>query len=74
MDGRCNIELNRPAKKDPGVSTLEQLGSTVRLSQNSQPELVYGVDIALPHLGGAARLALWYSPTQREGLGEIRLL
>lgn len=69
-DARCQVDLNKPSLKDP---FMNQLKSIVSINAN-RPELVYGLDVALPYMGGAARFSLWYSPTQKQGLGEIRLL
>ncbi len=71
-DARYEIELHAPSTNGP---LMDQLSSVVRLPQNaSKPEIVYGLDWHLPYVSGAARLSVWYSPTRREGLGEIRLL
>ena len=71
-DARCEIELHKPTQGEP---LLNQLHSIVRLPAGvPRPEVIYGMDCQLPYMGGAARFSLWYSPTQREGLGEIRLL
>jgi hypothetical protein len=69
-DARCEVELNKPSLKEP---FMDQLKSIVSINAN-RPEVVYGLDVALPYMGGAARFSLWYSPTQKQGLGEIRLL
>ena len=37
-------------------------------------EAVYGLDVALPAVLGAARIVAWYSPQRREGLAELRFL
>jgi hypothetical protein len=37
-------------------------------------EAVYGVDVALPQVLGAARVVAWYSPQRGEGLVELRFL
>jgi len=71
-DARYEIELHQPSLKGP---LMDQLKSVVRVPENaSKPEIVYGLDWHLPYVSGAARLSVWYSPTRREGLGEIRLL
>lgn len=71
-DARYEIELHKPSLKDP---LLDQLSSIIRLpAKSKKPEVVYGLDWHLPYMNGAARFCIWYSPTRREGLGEIRLL
>jgi len=37
-------------------------------------ETVLSVDCSLEKLLGAARFVVWYSPTRREGMAELRLL
>ncbi|QDZ17854.1 hypothetical protein HOP50_01g03610 [Chloropicon primus] len=71
-DARCEIELRKPKENAP---VLEQLSSVACFPGGApKPEIVYGLDCQLPYLNGAARFSLWYSPTRKEGLGEIRLL
>ncbi|GFR49454.1 hypothetical protein Agub_g11514 [Astrephomene gubernaculifera] len=36
-------------------------------------EAVYGLDLAVPGVAGAARLVAWYCPQRREGMLEVRL-
>lgn len=36
-------------------------------------DLTYGVDCSLEP-SGAAKFVMWYSPSRREGMAEIRLL
>jgi hypothetical protein len=37
------------------------------------PEVIYGVDCALPPVLGSARVVAWYNVTRREGFAEMRL-
>ena len=37
-------------------------------------ETVYGLDMTVPGSSGAARFVVWYAPTRKEGMGEVRLL
>ena len=71
-DARCEVELRAPPQ---GVPLLDKIAGCAGLPPGAQvPEVVYGMDCQLPYLNGAARFSVWYSPTRREGLGEIRLL
>ncbi|GBG69050.1 hypothetical protein CBR_g3748 [Chara braunii] len=45
----------------------------VRVGRARMLEATYGVDVALASMG-AAKLVIWYSPTRREGMAELRLL
>ena len=71
-DARCEIELHKPSLKEPLLPQLKSL-ACLKATPNL-PEIVYGLDVALPYMSGAARFSVWYSPTKRQGLGEIRLL
>lgn len=45
-------------------------------NSNEQPrvqETTYGLDYSLEALG-AIKLCIWYSPTRREGMAELRVL
>jgi hypothetical protein len=67
----CDSEL--PSTSGPQYG---RLSGTVRQITSLRPSLFeasYGLDVCLPMLSGLARLALWYSPTKKEGLLELRL-
>ncbi|KAK9843446.1 hypothetical protein WJX81_003011 [Elliptochloris bilobata] len=57
----------------PQWQTLEVLADAVRGMRATPLEAVYGLDLALPGSGGAARAAAWWSPARREAQIELRL-
>lgn len=57
----------------PHWQTLEILSAAVRGMRATPLEAVYGLDLALPGSGGAARAAAWWSPARREAQFELRL-
>ena len=49
------------------------LADALRGMRATPLEAVYGLDLALPGSGGAARAAAWWSPARREAQVELRL-
>lgn len=60
---------NWPPSAPPPVA-----GRPVSAATVDAVEAVYGLDVALPAVLGAARIVAWYSPQRREGLAELRFL
>lgn len=54
-------------------STLKGLAQTAFSVRPSLLEAVYGADAVLPGTGGAARVAMWWSPKRGEAMVELRM-
>lgn len=54
-------------------STLKGLAQTAFSVRPALLEAVYGADAVLPGTGGAARVAMWWSPKRGEAMVELRM-
>ena len=61
-----------------GISAIKERKPLNEVSESVSkqllsPEVVYGVDCALPPVLGSARVVAWYNATRKEGFAEMRL-
>jgi len=61
-----------------GLSALKERKTMTEVRESIQkqivkPEVVYGLDCALPPTIGSARVVAWYNATRQEAMAELRL-
>ena len=61
-------------EEDRSIEALKNRPAEVLRRGLTNLETVYGVDVTIPGSSGGARFVVWYSPSRKEGMGELRLL
>ena len=61
-------------EEDLNIEALKSRPAEVLRRGFTNLETVYGVDVTIPGSSGGARFVVWYSPSRKEGMGELRLL